>query len=214
MEYTDWYRIPRSLKDRVESKIGSTFQEVIESKLECPAETHKKEIFKTENHYGYYCTACFDKCSDWIAHENLSSKAKQEATPKSKIDFKSKERHDKIKSKVEKRFLNVARELCHTLDTPDKSAPPEKWREYMENGLRQNFWERYKNYLESDAWASRRDRCFNEKGMKCTLRLNGCDRAATEIHHTSYEKVGHEPLTHLEPACKSCHNKMHEEPCT
>jgi hypothetical protein len=64
----------------------------------------------------------------------------------------------------------------------------------------------YEEYLASPLWISIRRRAFDKHGRRCV----GCKRAATCIHHCSYDEktlLG-ESLDRLLPLCGSCHERI------
>lgn len=65
----------------------------------------------------------------------------------------------------------------------------------------------YEEYLQSPHWlALRRQRCG--KKAKCV----GCGSKKTlQLHHVSYDNVGHEEPTDLIVVCRPCHMAIHAE---
>ena len=60
----------------------------------------------------------------------------------------------------------------------------------------------YLRYLRSDAWREKRRLVLERDGYRCQLwRQHG----ATEVHHTTYAHLGHEPLQDLLSLCRACH---------
>lgn len=71
---------------------------------------------------------------------------------------------------------------------------------------RDEFFAEYGSYLNSEAWAMRRNRVFKRAGGIC----EGCgERTATQVHHLTYEHVGAEFLFELAAVCAPCHDKLH-----
>lgn len=70
---------------------------------------------------------------------------------------------------------------------------------------KENWWERYQDYLDSDAWKTRRQHVLARSQNRCER----CGAAAEVVHHLSYEHMGHEPLTDLMALCYLCHHHEH-----
>jgi 5-methylcytosine-specific restriction endonuclease McrA len=73
---------------------------------------------------------------------------------------------------------------------------------------RQEFWDWYSAYLQSDAWRAKRAQALKrDKGL-----CQGClERPATQVHHLTYAHVGGELLFELASICDDCHERAHEE---
>ena len=68
------------------------------------------------------------------------------------------------------------------------------------------FWEKYKEYLRSPEWASKRERVLKRANGMC----EGCGIAeARQVHHLSYAHVGREMLFELVAICDACHEVVH-----
>lgn len=65
--------------------------------------------------------------------------------------------------------------------------------------------EEYEAYLQSEAWAIRRQACMDRFGGQCAL----CENKAWHAHHRTYDRVGHEHPNDLTALCGSCHEKFH-----
>lgn len=64
----------------------------------------------------------------------------------------------------------------------------------------------YAGYLKSEEWALRRDLVLQRAGGRC----EGCRlKAASEVHHLTYEHVTHEFLFELVALCDGCHDRIH-----
>lgn len=63
-------------------------------------------------------------------------------------------------------------------------------------------YERYADYLLSVHWVEMRRRML--AGRRC-----GCGARATQLHHLTYERLGDELPTDLEPLCERCHRGRH-----
>lgn len=67
----------------------------------------------------------------------------------------------------------------------------------------------YATYLASPEWAVRRHRVL----ARCKGVCEGCGEGpAREVHHLTYEHVGHEFLFELVGLCRQCHTRIHEKP--
>jgi len=65
--------------------------------------------------------------------------------------------------------------------------------------------EDYGEYLKSEEWAQRRSLALVRDGYKC----QDCQEPATQVHHTTYERVGAERLEDLVSLCQRCHRIRH-----
>lgn len=63
----------------------------------------------------------------------------------------------------------------------------------------------YQRYLHSWRWRIIRAVVLALNCRRCAM----CDRLATEVHHRSYDRIGHERLTDLTPVCSECHRQFH-----
>lgn len=73
---------------------------------------------------------------------------------------------------------------------------------------RDAFFADYDPYLNSAAWAKRRNLVMKRAGGIC----EGCgERPPQEVHHLTYEHVGNEFLFELVAICSACHDRLHEE---
>jgi 5-methylcytosine-specific restriction endonuclease McrA len=67
----------------------------------------------------------------------------------------------------------------------------------------------YADYLESAAWLALRERAIERDGRRCRL-CNG--QRELQVHHRTYERIGHERLDDLTTLCRRCHKRYHAEP--
>lgn len=93
-------------------------------------------------------------------------------------------------------------------DTLEFDWRAEKSKEYDE--VRKRFREmrvdNYGEYLASETWAKKRAKVMKRAGGIC----EGClERAATEVHHLSYDHIGNEFLFELVAVCEYCHDAIH-----
>ena len=64
------------------------------------------------------------------------------------------------------------------------------------------FSPQYLSYLRSPAWASRRRRALTRAGNRCQV----CGRTRRlQVHHNTYERLGHEADHDLTVLCFECH---------
>jgi 5-methylcytosine-specific restriction endonuclease McrA len=63
---------------------------------------------------------------------------------------------------------------------------------------------RYEDYLVSDLWLEKKDLVLKKFPI-----CYDCNKAATQVHHTNYERVPQEKLIDLLTLCSDCHNKRH-----
>jgi hypothetical protein len=64
----------------------------------------------------------------------------------------------------------------------------------------------YAVYLQSEHWLKRRRKKL--RGVK-RCQIKGCEGVRLEVHHQSYENLGHEPDRDLVVVCRSCHELIH-----
>lgn len=107
-----------------------------------------------------------------------------------------------------KQRLNQRREQ---FSVPDKNATGKDWHAAFQDADDGELWDRvYEAYLDSRWWRSRRKRVMKHYDSTCQIQYPGCVGTAHEVHHRSYEMIGFEPLYHLVPVCKHCHQELHE----
>ena len=69
----------------------------------------------------------------------------------------------------------------------------------------QKYWgkearERYRRYLQSDAWKAKRKSVLQAAGFRCRR----CGKRATEVHHETYKR-----MSDLTALCSKCHEAAH-----
>ena len=74
----------------------------------------------------------------------------------------------------------------------------------------QKYWgkearERYRRYLQSDAWKTKRKAVLQAAGFRCRR----CRAPATEVHHETYKRIYNERLSDLTALCRECHKAAH-----
>jgi hypothetical protein len=68
------------------------------------------------------------------------------------------------------------------------------------------WWRRYDEHLRSSAWAALRSRVLFRADHIC----EGCGQhRATQVHHLTYRRLGHEMLFDLVAVCDACHAAIH-----
>lgn len=65
----------------------------------------------------------------------------------------------------------------------------------------------YADYLDSGHWQSFRGR-YRKSASQLTCKV--CDDPRIELHHTTYERLGHERMTDVVPLCRSHHEQVHK----
>ena len=74
----------------------------------------------------------------------------------------------------------------------------------------QKYWgkearERYRRYLQSDAWKTKRKAVLQAAGFRCRR----CGAPATEVHHETYKRIYKERMSDLTALCSKCHETVH-----
>lgn len=64
----------------------------------------------------------------------------------------------------------------------------------------------YADYLQSPEWAKRRQKALRFAGFKCQV----CNsNEGLNVHHRTYERLGHEHMGDMTVLCKNCHEIFH-----
>lgn len=63
----------------------------------------------------------------------------------------------------------------------------------------------YLDYLRTPQWYAIRNRVMTKGYTTCAR----CDALAENVHHKTYERLGRELESDLEPLCRACHEKEH-----
>lgn len=76
----------------------------------------------------------------------------------------------------------------------------------------QKYWgkearERYRRYLQSDAWKTKRKAVLQAAGFRCRR----CGAPATEVHHETYKRIYNERMSDLTALCSNCHEAAHSK---
>lgn len=66
----------------------------------------------------------------------------------------------------------------------------------------------YIDYLQTEAWAVRRQMAIDAAGGRC--QLCNTDGLPLEVHHRTYERLGFEHPMDLTVLCEKCHRKHHD----
>ena len=74
----------------------------------------------------------------------------------------------------------------------------------------QKYWgkearERYRRYLQSDTWKTKRKAVLQAAGFRCRR----CGAPATEVHHETYKRIYNERMSDLTALCGKCHEAAH-----
>ena len=74
----------------------------------------------------------------------------------------------------------------------------------------QKYWgkearERYRRYLQSDTWKTKRKAVLQAAGFRCRR----CGAPATEVHHETYKRIYNEQLSDLTALCGDYHEAAH-----
>ena len=65
----------------------------------------------------------------------------------------------------------------------------------------------YSEYLKTDGWKARRAAALKRAENHCAV----CHAAAgLEVHHNTYERLGHERAADLVVLCRTCHQLFHD----
>jgi len=69
-------------------------------------------------------------------------------------------------------------------------------------------WTEYQDYLKSPRWTKVREQALARFDWRCAACHSG---EHLNVHHRTYERVGHEYLTDLTVLCRYCHKVLHKE---
>jgi 5-methylcytosine-specific restriction endonuclease McrA len=70
-----------------------------------------------------------------------------------------------------------------------------------------NWRAKYNAYMRSEDWQRMRNYMFALRGYRCEW----CDAPATDVHHRTYERLGHELPIDLQVLCRQCHREADRE---
>lgn len=112
------------------------------------------------------------------------------------------------RTEADKAVINLAEERDNAARVDDYKRA--KWREDKEaenEAERERWWEAYDTYLFSPEWRTRRAAVLKRDNYECQAC---CIARATEVHHTTYRHLFHEPLFELVSVCRPCHEAITE----
>lgn len=64
----------------------------------------------------------------------------------------------------------------------------------------------YDSYIHSSAWRDKADERLELDGHTCQV----CGKEASDVHHLTYDRFGHEDMNDLVSLCRKCHEKAEE----
>ena len=91
---------------------------------------------------------------------------------------------------------------------PRKKAKSKKKRRGKPQEQPINWNGRYREYLQSRQWRSKKKIAYEYYGRQCADC--GAERGL-EVHHKSYKRLGREKMKDLEILCGPCHRIRHED---
>ncbi len=68
----------------------------------------------------------------------------------------------------------------------------------------------YEHYLRTDHWRALRIRIYDKRKAKCEFCEMVLPKNEFQVHHKTYERVGHEREKDLVLCCQLCHQKEHD----
>jgi hypothetical protein len=71
-----------------------------------------------------------------------------------------------------------------------------------------DFGVKYRDYLSSSDWQSKRRLALERAGNRCQLCASRSKQL--EVHHNSYKRLGHEEPEDLIVLCRACHQRFHD----
>lgn len=98
-----------------------------------------------------------------------------------------------------------ADDAWHRLKSKKKSSRKKAKKNHTKRQYVVKRWT-YKKYMQSKAWHHKRQEKFRKVGHICEMCGNP---ESTQIHHLTYERLGHEKLKDLMVVCESCHECIH-----
>lgn len=85
----------------------------------------------------------------------------------------------------------------------DPSFSPRPWLRPFRSSRGNSKKRKYKTYIRSSAWKTRRSATFCRDNWTCRL----CGEPATEVHHLTYARLGRERPEDLISVCEDCHRE-------
>lgn len=71
---------------------------------------------------------------------------------------------------------------------------------------------RYAEYIRSPAWAEMREARLKFDGRRCVDCREDGTASRLEVHHLTYDRLGHERIEDLVTLCNCCHSREHDHP--
>lgn len=110
-----------------------------------------------------------------------------------------------IKAAVAKRQASAIPEYDYDLEQKWRAAKSLAY-DAVRKTIKPQLKAEYEAYLRSSEWKALREQVFRRCSEVCEL----CEEAAAEeVHHLTYERIGHEELSDLMGVCKPCHELIH-----
>jgi len=209
-----FFRLPERIKENLFEEYGEP-SAFAERHVGC--DEHEKDLFRCGPNIGFFCENCGASVGDtmWLSHDQVDEDDWERArTDRDEVKEQYRQSWSAAKDRHLERLVEIGEERANGLgdDIPPIDAPGPVWHDYLRGLPKYSYeWkEAYKAYRHSNWWQSRRKRVLDHKGRTCQLQYDGCTGRATQVHHKSYDRIGFEPLHDLEPACRSCHHRLHE----
>lgn len=130
--------------------------------------------------YKMQCLDC-GKTGPAISHASLTDGQKQGAPP--------------VDHGIREAYWQQRRETAQAQWKEERTSRVGEW------------WQRYREYMVSPEWDSRRQMVLSRDRMTCQACLS---RPATQVHHLTYKHLGNEPLFELISVCAPCHERITE----
>jgi hypothetical protein len=73
-----------------------------------------------------------------------------------------------------------------------------------------NWFDSAHEHYSSPDWLEARELVLKRAAWECEAKLPGCMGKAEQVHHTTYDHFGNEPLWDLRAVCDLCHVKITE----
>lgn len=177
-----------------------TFLEDFAILLQCNlCRTWVEKIKDCEHEFGTYKFEYSSGMTQVITRCKLCGEFKQ-AHKKKDFDLELLEFYDDTQERLYRQKVNRAR--MHFRKRQDSIKLTEK---KASNAWTIQKW--YQGYLESNMWKRKRAWVFKRSKGKCER----CGKAAVQVHHKTYERLGYETPEDLMAVCMSCHGKEHSE---
>jgi 5-methylcytosine-specific restriction endonuclease McrA len=73
----------------------------------------------------------------------------------------------------------------------------------------EDWWAEYEAYMRTPQWQEMRARVLARDGRVCQGCLGASGVPDTQVHHLTYEHLGHEFAWELVTVCRVCHERLH-----